>query len=239
LPDKVYKERKAGQGIIVYGWCPAKNKAIALQVDENGRLVIDPEELDTRYLKLNGANSPMTGPLDMTGQDIKFQDFLLTRGGTEKLAIYNHAKTVLKHIMFWTGYGRGFEGTPHITLRPQAGSDTYHVLMRSGATHVDVAKCWGGFLDIMRAGDITPLPSKSLGNISNYWNQAFIDAIICSDSIDLHPTAGDAVIYFKHDGAANEASLRYDKVNKRLELWIDGAIVGYCNAALGWVNGPP
>jgi hypothetical protein len=71
LPDKVYKERKAGQGIIVYGWCPAKNKAIALQVDENGRLVIDPEDLDTRYLKLDGSNSPMTGNLDIGAKELQ------------------------------------------------------------------------------------------------------------------------------------------------------------------------
>jgi len=97
------------------------------------------------------------------------------------------------------------------------------------------------YFEILASGSLVPHTTKSpsLGSVSKYWNQAFIDAIICSDSIDLDPTAGDAVIYFNHDGAANEASLRYDKVNKRLELWIDGAIVGYCNAALGWVNGPP
>ena len=97
------------------------------------------------------------------------------------------------------------------------------------------------YFEILASGSLLPHTTKtpSLGSATKYWNQAFVDAILCSNSIDMHPTAGDAVIYFKHDGAANEASLRYDKVNKRLELWIDGAIVGYCNAALGWVNGPP
>jgi hypothetical protein len=97
------------------------------------------------------------------------------------------------------------------------------------------------YFEILASGSLLPHTTKSpsLGSAAKYWNQAFVDAILCSNSIDMHPTAGDAVIYFKHDGAANEASLRYDKVNKRLELWIDGAIVGYCNAALGWVNGAP
>jgi hypothetical protein len=95
------------------------------------------------------------------------------------------------------------------------------------------------FLEVFKSFIPGTTKAPSLGSATKYFNQAFIDAIICSNSIDLDPTPGDAVIYFKHDGAANEASLRYDKVNKRLELWIDGAIVGYCNAALGWVNGPP
>jgi len=125
-------------------------------------------------------------------------------------------------------------------IRSRTGATRYFTLnSHDGSVYHETAKCIGGRLDILRGGDILPISNKSLGDASNYWNQAFIDAIVCSNSIDLDPTAGDAVIYFKHDGAANEASLRYDKVNKRLELWIDGAIVGYCNAALGWVNGPP
>ena len=244
LPDKVYKERKTGQGIIVYGWCPAKNKAIAMQVDENGRLVIDPEDLDTRYLKLDGSNEMLSDLAMGLSNVLMFGDICLRRVSANYLGVYDSNKTTLHRLLVdeikpWSIAAAG------ATLDHKSGtggSDKLRLRGYTGAAYVTCATVQNAaapYLDIELAGDIIPISNKSLGSATQYWNQAFVDAILCSNSIDLHPTAGDAVIYFKHDGAANEASLRYDKVNKRLELWIDGAIVGYCNAALGWVNGPP
>ena len=242
MPDKVYKERKAGQGIIVYGWCPSKNKAIALQVDENGRLVIDPEDLDTRYLRLDGLY-PMTGDSVLTlgaqtGNACPIVwdtgDIGIRRIGSI-LYFMNAAGTAYRDFgayRYYWYYTKSLNPTGNAIMYTQSGIEVASVGFGSGADAT---------FNIARAGDIIPVSTKtkSLGSVTNYWNQAFVDAILCSNSIDMHPTPGDAVIYFKHDGAANEASLRYDKVNKRLELWIDGAIVGYCNAALGWVNGAP
>jgi len=59
LVDQVKKTRKGLQGILVYGMdvSDPENPIIrAMQVDKYGRLVIDPEDLDTRYLKLDGSN---------------------------------------------------------------------------------------------------------------------------------------------------------------------------------------
>ena len=135
---------------------------------------------------------------------------------------------------------RGRYNTSYLETRDVNDTELVFRSYTAGA-YVEVGRLDEGSIILSQAGDIIPVSTKtkSLGSAAKYWNQLFVDAILCSNSIDMHPTAGDAVIYFKHDGAANEASLRYDKVNKRLELWIDGAIVGYCNAALGWVNGAP
>jgi len=214
-----------------------------MQVDENGRLVIDPEDLDTRYLKLDGLY-PMTGDLDVGANSVFIDDLALTRISAWLLRV--HQKGNL-------GSYRGMEFgelRAHTSFRLYDDNskllgpehDTRHGLFQSySGGYLTVMDMYSGLIDIPRAGDIIPVSTKtkSLGSAAKYWNQLFVDAILCSNSIDMHPTSGDAVIYFKHDGAANEASLRYDKVNKRLELWIDGAIIGYCNAALGWVNGAP
>jgi hypothetical protein len=246
LVDKVYKQRKSGPTVIVMGWCPAKNKAIALQVDENGRLVIDPEELDTRYLKLDGSND--------LASVLNFPNMLLKEITATDLGIRNKADTgfynfqvgnvIVRNansgVIWYTDTGvlkTWYSGASNkIDLQGRdIGASAYETVARiqSHATQP--------YFEILASHSLIPHTTNvpNLGSVSKYWNQAFIDAIICSDSIDLDPTPGDAVIYFNHDGAANEASLRYDKVNKRLELWIDGAIVGYCNDALGWVNGPP
>jgi hypothetical protein len=175
---------------------------------------------------------------------LMFDDICLRRVSSTIVGIYAQNKTSLRSfiadaVKMWSmiAAGNTFE-----LKTATGGSGIIQLRAHTGAAYKTVATVQSAaspYLGIELAGDIIPISNKSLGSATQYWNQAFVDAILCSNSIDMHPTAGDAVIYFKHDGAANEASLRYDKVNKRLELWIDGAIVGYCNAALGWVNGPP
>ena len=247
MPDKVYKERKAGQGIIVYGWCPAKNKAIAMQVDENGRLVIDPEDLDTRYLKLDGTNQ-MLADLNVMENKILLGSASLIKERPAPFPIEiwlrNRADDAFFPLRCATTYVTGAVYTSY-GIRSDAPIAGHNLVLEVGSgSYSTVARAIAAatsYFEILQSGSLIPHTTKnpSLGSVTKYWNQAFIDAIICSNSIDMDPTAGDAVIYFNHDGAANEASLHYDKVNKRLELWIDGAIVGYCNAALGWVNGAP
>jgi hypothetical protein len=228
------------QRILVYGVDvsdPENPKYRAMQVDQHGRLVIDPEDLDTRYLKLDGSNEQDLLPF--SGGDFVIRDYASYFG------VRNKANTAWKSFVVASLYANVFQpafwDVGYIRTRSKS---TAQILLEAhtGAAFQTIARLMSGanpYFDIPLAGDLLPISNKSLGSASQYWNQAFVDAILCSNSIDMHPTAGDAVIYFKHDGAANEASLRYDKVNKRLEQWIDGAIVGYCNAALGWVNGAP
>jgi hypothetical protein len=239
------------QRILVYGVDvsdPENPKYRAMQVDQHGRLVIDPEELDTRYLRLDGLY-PMTADLDMATHNIILNDLLIKRASADYLGVRDATDTSWKAVycagLTVLGGGLTWDAQNGI-LRAYASIWGNVILQAKDTAYRECAKLYGGGgggaeFSIARAGDIIPVSTKtkSLGSAAKYWNQLFVDAILCSNSIDMHPTAGDAVIYFKHDGAANEASLRYDKVNKRLELWIDGAIVGYCNAALGWVNGAP
>lgn len=42
--------------VFLYGWDPIRKRWRPLQVDATGRLVIDPADLDTRYLKVDGSN---------------------------------------------------------------------------------------------------------------------------------------------------------------------------------------
>ena len=170
---------------------------------------------------------------------VEFSDILLKRKSSAGLEIRNLADTDYRDLYANVIYALQLSGISQ--LRAAAADISFQCYLGSYLEVARMVSNGDAYFGIPRAGPILPDATKTraLGSVSKYWNQAFIDAIICSDSIDLDPTVGDAVIYFKHDGAANEASLRYDKVNKRLELWIDGAIVGYCNAALGWVNGAP
>ena len=249
MVDKVYKQRKSGPTVIVMGWCPAKNKAIALQVDENGRLVIDPEDLDTRYLRLDGLY-PMTGDLDCGSYDVKpYQRITFTRfAGCVITATSSYNLSFGYHFTLGGALIAG--GLGYAQLRNNyKTSDSYIRTANDvaakpwlfggydGAAYQTVAKINAATtpnFEIPLAGDIIPVSTKtkSLGSAAKYWNQLFVDAILCSNSVDLEP-ATNPVIYFDHDGPTAEDSLRYNKTTNHLEVVIGGVVRAYCDAT-GW-----
>ena len=235
MPDKVYKERKTGQGIIVYGWCPSKNKAIALQVDEHGRLVIDPEDLDTRYLKLDGSNEQDLLPF--SGGDFVIRDYASYFG------VRNKANTAWKSFTVASLYANVFQpafwDVGYIRTRSKS---TAQILLEAhtGAAFQTIARLMSGadpYFDIPLAGDLLPISNKSLGSASKYWNQAFIDEVLLTSDIDLEPSALPR-IYFDHDGVSAEDSIEYDKTNNRLLFYIGGSVVGYVDNT-GFHDGAP
>jgi hypothetical protein len=239
------------QRILVYGVDvsdPENPKYRAMQVDRHGRLVIDPEDLDTRYLRLDGLY-PMTGDITMSAGThvdladktsyLKFQDALFRQHPTDATyvelrksdlsALLNLAVDVLNAGSYRCGWA-----TMDVSNRLR-----FRTWFGGAWTEVGQIYFTTGDFTISRAGDIIPVSTKtkSLGSITKYWNQAFIDEVLLTSDIDLEPSALPR-IYFDHDGVSAEDSIEYDKTNNRLLFYIGGSVVGYVDNT-GFHDGAP
>lgn len=96
-------ELMIGRGAMAqYLFCPSLNCWLPGQCDEQGRQVIDPSDLDTRYLKVDGSNK-MKGHLDMDIYNIKLLTGLLMLGEEGSLSgkAGNIGQEQLDSIWFW------------------------------------------------------------------------------------------------------------------------------------------
>ena len=243
------------QRILVYGVDvsdPENPKYRAMQVDQHGRLVIDPEELDTRYLKLDGLY-PMTGTLDMgINNAIKLQwtggvEGGIIKAGSNSLDCRNWADTAFKRWRVGSEMIYEYLQFPSTSVEPIIYANrTLHFKALNTAVAWETCARMNSWLgagltnfDIPQAGDIIPVSSKtkSLGSVAKYWNQAFIDEVLLTSDIDLEPSALPR-IYFDHDGVSAEDSIEYDKTNNRLLFYIGGSVVGYVDNT-GFHDGAP
>ena len=132
---KLLSHRKKGlmpTGLYLYN--PASDKWIPAQCDDEGRLVIDPSDLDTRYHK-KGED------LDLENHHLYNVDigFFQSIGGSVV------AMAIRPKIDLW---GR-------IVFQSWDGSGFVDCLLLKG-------EGWGNVVDIPRAGDIIVLPTKNI-----------------------------------------------------------------------------
>ena len=87
---RIKKLKYKATGLYLYH--PATDSWIPAQCDDEGRLVIDPSDLDTRYLKLDGTNK-MLADFDLDTYRLLLQHVLLRSLPSDYLVVRNRANT--------------------------------------------------------------------------------------------------------------------------------------------------
>lgn len=131
-------ETMIGKGAMAqYLFCPSLNCWLPAQCDDEGRQVIDPSDLDTRYLKLDGSNK-MLDDLDLGTEDvirgILFPNaYLRNLAGAQKsiVQLTNRAGVLNIHLQcysFGTKYYNASDADTYITAYPASYG---HLVLRS------------------------------------------------------------------------------------------------------------
>lgn len=166
----------------LYLYHPATDSWIPAQCDAEGRLVIDPSDLDTRYytqtaadvlfeelLKLDGSRV-MTGDLDLAGNDLLTTNFSLSERDISFLRIMNRAKSLMRGLMvgimradwYQTTNADSYLRTDTITGKGEISFQGYSGLAWTECARLGTSGINDPTFHIPRAGDITLLAGKLL-----------------------------------------------------------------------------